>query len=81
MIRPPMRRKRAQIAGLSGAYGAGRGPAGANGLRQGRPRIPQSELPAHGTNIGIKFGPRGDYSKDAAAGKTTARKDRIAGRH
>jgi hypothetical protein len=35
-----------------------------------------SELPAHGTSIGIKvLALRGDYSKDAAAGGTTARQD------
>ena len=33
----------------------------------------QSELPAHGTNIGIKvLALRGDYHKDTVAGKTTA---------
>ena len=37
----------------------------------------QSELPAHGTNIGVKvLALRGDYSKDAVAGKTTAGDDR-----
>ena len=36
----------------------------------------QSELPAHGTNIGIKvLALRSDYSKDAVAGTTTARED------
>ena len=36
----------------------------------------QSELPAHGTNIGIKvLALRGDYSTDAVAGETTARQD------
>jgi hypothetical protein len=36
----------------------------------------QSELPAHGTNIGIKvLALRGDYSKDAVAGGTAARED------
>jgi hypothetical protein len=35
-----------------------------------------SELPAHGTNISIKvLALRGDYSKDAVAGKTAARED------
>ncbi len=33
----------------------------------------QSELPAHGTNIGIKvLALRGDYHKDAVAGNTAA---------
>jgi hypothetical protein len=36
----------------------------------------QSELPAHGTNIGIKvLALRGDYSKDALAGPTSAGED------
>jgi hypothetical protein len=36
----------------------------------------QSELPAHGFNIGIKvLALRGDYSKDAVAGGTGARED------
>ena len=40
-------------------------------------RIFQSELPAHGTNIGIKvLALRGDYSKDAVAGTATDREDR-----
>jgi hypothetical protein len=40
-------------------------------------RIFQSELLAHGTNIGIKvLALRGDYSKDAVAGTTSAGKDR-----
>ena len=35
-----------------------------------------SELPAHGTNISIKvLALRGDYSKDAVAGKTAAQED------
>jgi hypothetical protein len=33
----------------------------------------QSELPAHGTNIGVKvLALRGDYNKDTVAGKATA---------
>jgi hypothetical protein len=36
----------------------------------------QSELPAHGTNIGLKvLALRGDYSKDALAGRTSGRQD------
>ena len=36
----------------------------------------QSELPAHGTNIGIKvLALRGDYSKDTLAGETSAPQD------
>jgi hypothetical protein len=40
-------------------------------------RIFQSELPAHGANIGIKaLTLRGDYNKDAVAGTATDREDR-----
>ncbi len=36
----------------------------------------QSELPAHGTNIGVKvLALRGDYSKDTVAGNATDRED------
>ena len=36
----------------------------------------QSELPAHGTNIGIKvLALRGDYREDAVAGTSAARED------
>jgi hypothetical protein len=39
-------------------------------------RIFQSELPAHGSNIGVKvLALRSDYSKDAVGGKTPARED------
>jgi hypothetical protein len=37
----------------------------------------QSELPAYGTNIGVKtLALRGDYRKDALAGETSAPQDR-----
>ena len=40
-------------------------------------RIFQSELPAHGSNIGVKvLALRSDYSKDAAGGQTAAGDDR-----
>ena len=40
-------------------------------------RIFQSELPAHGSNIGVKvLALRSDYSKDAGGGQTPAGDDR-----
>ena len=39
-------------------------------------RIFQSELPAHGSNIGVKvLALRGDYTKDTGAENATARED------